>query len=211
MTWVMGGITYTGNYLYDSDNNALYVTEIKSTLVDDNVVVEDTDYNAVVEYPMKALLILLDKNTMQMTFETEYPTGTEQETLVLEKDGSSDDPDEPDEPEEKVIVWDEVTGKNIEVPISVVQEGTLYRMYDPNRGEHFYTKSKSERDNLVRVGWRHESNADFTVIAAEENDAIPVYRVYNPNGEHNWVTDPDEYEMLKTVGWQDEGICWRVK
>ncbi|MCR4610614.1 MAG: hypothetical protein K5644_01830, partial [Lachnospiraceae bacterium] len=30
------------------------------------------------------------------------------------------------------------------------------------------------------------------------------------NGEHNWTTNVDEYNMLKAAGWIDEGICWKV-
>ena len=55
-----------------------------------------------------------------------------------------------------------------------VQE--MYRMYNPNSGEHFYTANKEERDHLVSVGWRYES---IGWTAPKEGAA--VYRVYNPN------------------------------
>ncbi|MCR5582101.1 MAG: S8 family serine peptidase, partial [Eggerthellaceae bacterium] len=31
---------------------------------------------------------------------------------------------------------------------------SMHRLYNPNSGEHFYTASTSERDNLKRLGWR---------------------------------------------------------
>ena len=34
---------------------------------------------------------------------------------------------------------------------------SMYRLYNPNSGEHFYTADASERNDLVRVGWVYES------------------------------------------------------
>lgn len=32
----------------------------------------------------------------------------------------------------------------------------MYRLYNPNSGEHFYAANLAERDNLKRLGWRDE-------------------------------------------------------
>ena len=32
----------------------------------------------------------------------------------------------------------------------------MYRLYNPNSGEHFYTASVSERNNLYDLGWHYE-------------------------------------------------------
>ncbi len=32
----------------------------------------------------------------------------------------------------------------------------MYRLYNPNSGEHFYTASKGERNHLIRLGWNDE-------------------------------------------------------
>lgn len=32
----------------------------------------------------------------------------------------------------------------------------MYRLYNPNSSEHFYTASVAERDHLVSVGWKNE-------------------------------------------------------
>ena len=37
-------------------------------------------------------------------------------------------------------------------------------------------------------------------------DAVPYYRLYNPNSfEHHWTTDANEYTVLGTIGWIQEG------
>lgn len=116
--------------------------------------------------------------------------------------------------EEKGIatVKDAVSGGTEEVPLEVITEGPIYRMYDPNRGEHFYTKDPGEAESLVQLGWRHESDSDFTVVDATEEDAIPVYRLYNPNfgGMHFYTTSADEAKYLKSIGWNYEGISHYV-
>ena len=40
-----------------------------------------------------------------------------------------------------------------------VQTTAMYRLYNPNSGEHFYTGSIEERDMLDRVGWNYEGVA----------------------------------------------------
>ena len=32
----------------------------------------------------------------------------------------------------------------------------MYRLYNPNSGEHFYTASKGERNHLISLGWNDE-------------------------------------------------------
>lgn len=32
----------------------------------------------------------------------------------------------------------------------------MHRLYNPNSGEHFYTRTHSERDHLVDIGWQYE-------------------------------------------------------
>lgn len=81
----------------------------------------------------------------------------------------------------------------------------MYRLYNPNSGEHFYTGSAEERDMLDEAGWNYEGVAWNAPIY--EGD--PVYRVYNPNsGDHHYTCSADERDMLVGVGWQYEGIAW---
>ena len=90
-------------------------------------------------------------------------------------------------------------------PEDPVIEGSMYRLYNPNSGEHFYTKDASEKNNLVSFGWKSEG----TAWIAPPSSSIPVYRVYNPNsGEHHYTMNASERDTLVRVGWRDEGIGW---
>ena len=81
---------------------------------------------------------------------------------------------------------------------------TMFRLYNPNSGEHFYTSSTVERDHLVSLGWQDEGTG---WIAPASGDA--VYRLYNPYaGEHHYTLSAAERDMLVSVGWNDEGIGW---
>lgn len=82
----------------------------------------------------------------------------------------------------------------------------MYRLYNPNSGEHFYTASEYERDHLVSVGWTYER-----IGWVAPSGGTPVYRLYNPNaGEHHYTMSAEERDMLVGVGWNDEGIGWRT-
>ena len=73
----------------------------------------------------------------------------------------------------------------------------MFRMYDPNSGEHFYTGSTEERENLVAAGWNYEG-VGFTF---SRTTGLPVYRLYDPiTGEHLYTMQ----EPVKT-GTQYEG------
>lgn len=81
----------------------------------------------------------------------------------------------------------------------------LYRMYNMNSGEHFYTANASERDHLYDLGWEYEGTGWY----APERSSVPVYRLYNPNaGDHHYTMNAKERDHLKSVGWKDEGVCW---
>ena len=82
---------------------------------------------------------------------------------------------------------------------------SMYRLYNPNSGEHFYTADVSEKDNLVYVGWKYEGIGWTAPITSDE----PVYRLYNQNGgEHHYTLDAGERDFLVNVGWKYEGIGW---
>lgn len=109
-------------------------------------------------------------------------------------------------------VVDAVLGKNTDIPVEYIVEGKVNRMYDPNRGEHFYTKNDSDAAYLVRIGWNHEADGDFEVVSATATDAIPVYRLYNPNhgGMHFYTEKAEDAIYLKNNGWNYEGISHYV-
>ena len=81
----------------------------------------------------------------------------------------------------------------------------MFRMYDPNSGEHFYTGSMEERENLVAVGWQYEG-VGFTFPLTTGD---PVHRLYDPaTGEHLYTMDIFEMNRLLARGWNYEGIAF---
>lgn len=80
----------------------------------------------------------------------------------------------------------------------------MYRLYNPNSGEHFYTANGTERDHLSHLGWIYEGIGWYAPISG-----VPVYRLYNPNtGDHHYTTSKGESSYLDNVGWNYEGIGW---
>lgn len=82
--------------------------------------------------------------------------------------------------------------------------GQMYRLYNPNSGEHFYTGSASERDAVKAAGWNDEG-----VGWTAPSSGSPVYRLYNAaGGEHHYTMNNNEKNMLVNAGWDYEGIGW---
>lgn len=82
---------------------------------------------------------------------------------------------------------------------------SMFRLYNPNSGEHFYTADANEKNNLVSVGWKYEGIG----WTAPKTSDKPVYRLYNQNGgEHHYTLDVSERDFLVSVGWTYEGIGW---
>ena len=87
--------------------------------------------------------------------------------------------------------------------IDVGPEGTMYRLYNENSGEHFYTANSDEAQGLADIGWHYEGHA----WQSPTTSSTPVYRVYNPNsGEHHYTSNVGEKNNLVSLGWKDEGI-----
>ena len=81
----------------------------------------------------------------------------------------------------------------------------LYRLYNPNSGEHFYTASAYERDVLAAIGWNNEGLA--WKVPTKRGDS--VYRLYNPTaGDHHYTLSAYERDCLVKVGWSYEGVGW---
>lgn len=80
----------------------------------------------------------------------------------------------------------------------------MYRLYNPNSGEHFYTASSFERDVLDNIGWTYEGMGWLAPYGG-----APVYRLYNPNaGDHHYTMSVYERDSLIDAGWDYEGIGW---
>ena len=89
--------------------------------------------------------------------------------------------------------------------VPAINAADMFRLYNPNSGEHFYTASVAECDNLVKEGWSYEGVG----WKAPKSSLTPVYRLYNPNaGDHHYTSNIDEVNELVRVGWSYEGVGW---
>ena len=92
----------------------------------------------------------------------------------------------------------------ISVPVTVATKQPMYRLYNPNSGEHFYTANEQERGHLTSLGWRYEGIGWTAPVTGD-----PVYRLYNPNaGDHHYTKSASERDHLISVGWKYEGVGW---
>lgn len=81
----------------------------------------------------------------------------------------------------------------------------MYRLYNSNSGEHFYTSNKTEAVNLRNAGWTYEGIGWIAPVASK----TPVYRLYNKNtGDHHYTVNANEKDSLVKAGWKYEGIGW---
>lgn len=86
-------------------------------------------------------------------------------------------------------------------PANTVQ---MYRLYNRNSGEHFYTQNAVEKNNLITKGWNYEG-----VAWNGPTSGSPVYRLYNRNaGDHHYTLHAYEKDNLIKKGWRYEGISW---
>ena len=93
-------------------------------------------------------------------------------------------------------------------PLSVRAESTetvdVYRLYNPNSGEHFYTTGANERDALRKAGWWYEG-----VGWKASSAGTAVNRLYNPYvGDHFYTESEAEKTALLKAGWKDEGVSF---
>ena len=90
--------------------------------------------------------------------------------------------------------------------VEVIPTVPMYRMYNPNSGEHFYTGSEEERDILVEVGWHYEGVAFNAPIKG-----APVHRLYNPKtGDHMYTMSEKEKNYLMSQGWNYENVAFNT-
>jgi len=77
----------------------------------------------------------------------------------------------------------------------------VYRLYNPNTGDHFLTIYSSEKNSLVSAGWNDEGILCYTPTSS--NLEIKRYRNVN-NGKHLFVYI---YESLGSE-WVSEGTAY---
>ncbi len=88
-------------------------------------------------------------------------------------------------------------------PDFMISGNEMFRLYNPNTGDHLFTTNKTEKTSLVKAGWKDEG-----VAWKVDDDRTPVYRLYNSfnNGDHMYTASLDECNSLIKLGWDYEGI-----
>lgn len=79
----------------------------------------------------------------------------------------------------------------------------VYRLYNPNNGEHLFTVSNSEATKVANAGWKYEGIAWHT--AGDTN----IYRLRS-NKDHVYLPSCDELVNLIIKGWTVEGIAFKA-
>lgn len=84
---------------------------------------------------------------------------------------------------------------------------TLYRMYNPDVNDHFYTTNPYEYNTIaVDYGYLQEGILGF-ISPINSTGTIPLYRMYSPTSrDHFYTTDPNEYRTIAVdYGYIQEG------
>ena len=123
-----------------------------------------------------------------------------------------------DEGDYYLIVYGQDQVNTGEFSLKVVAEEfspvAMYRLYNRSTGEHFYTDSAKERDDLVKSGkWRFEGVSWY----APKSSNKPIWRLYHPGKKaHHYTGSANEKDTLcglgkyagKGQGWIVEKIGW---
>ncbi len=83
----------------------------------------------------------------------------------------------------------------------------IFRIYNPNTGEHLLTPSGWEIVVLEKEGWKAEGVAFYAPQAKPPYSGYPIVQcLYNPNaGDHHYTTSNFEVMSLVSVGWSNDG------
>lgn len=86
----------------------------------------------------------------------------------------------------------------------------VYRLYNPNTYEHFYTAYQCEINVLTKRNGFQNLGAAFNTTLASQTWAVPILRLYNPSKQlHFWTSSVEESNSLQqSLGYQYEGIAY---
>ncbi len=81
----------------------------------------------------------------------------------------------------------------------------VYRLFNLQKGYHFFTTNLAEKEALVAAGWTDEGVAWYTPA----NAGKPVYRLFDKTkGGHIFTTDAAQKDACIAAGSTFEGIAW---
>ncbi|KAH7696070.1 hypothetical protein AAVH_36862 [Aphelenchoides avenae] len=101
------------------------------------------------------------------------------------------------------------------LPAKAPNSVELYRLYNVEQHDHFYTTSQPERANAIgQIGYKDEGFTGYVYQASAAGcpcpELRPLYRVYKgaPEVDHHYTMDAAEKAQLITkFGCADEGIA----
>ena len=82
----------------------------------------------------------------------------------------------------------------------------VFRLYNMNTGEHFYSADIDEVNKCANAGWQCEGVAFYH----SDDEGVDVYRLYNPAGDHMFTTSASERDWLVSLGWVDEKVAFKT-
>lgn len=118
--------------------------------------------------------------------------------------------DEPQDSSEKNP--QDLSGQNlaIEAAKTSLEKNFSVRLYNTKSGDHVYTASFAEAQDLIKSGWNHETyengkNTFKSNLTKTDEYSKEVYCVFNPNhgGFHLYTFSKGEADSLVKKGWID--------
>ena len=163
--------------------NSTVATEATMTSTEDTQVTSETPQSSMettttnetsnVEQPQTAII-----NGQEVTLEAPEKAGQSEANATQA----------PKEP-----LMDDSMGRSARAAVKTIP---MYRLFNPNSGEHFYTRDTGERDHLRKIGWNYEGIGWQAPTSGD-----PVYRLYNRyNGEHFYTLNAKERDSITKQG-----------
>lgn len=121
----------------------------------------------------------LDSNVALETPEVNTSPSTDIDAMPVTDVVLAQDDSTPDDPGPVDIVVDEQPAPEPEPehPLTQSEETVpLYRIYNAQTSEHFYTTDRAERDSICSIGWVYEGVGWMVPLFSD----LPVFRLYNP-------------------------------
>lgn len=149
------------------------------------------------------------KNVTQEQSDSVAPTSNASESANTTSDtpnsisGASDAKSEVKEQSDVAAIPRQSLQKSLQSTAQIPTQA-MYRLYNPNSGEHFYTAFAEEAKKVIQAKWNYEGIGWYAPMSGD-----PVYRLYNPNaGDHHYTLSEYEKNYLVSLGWRYEGIGW---
>ena len=165
-----------------------------------DVASENVDAPAAVSTPHAEVPATSEEEAGQSEAPSAEPTASDVAATAAAATAKADDPATADPADEQI------QASNSEVTASTqaktITYKNMFRLYNPNSGEHFYTANPDEAKNVVEAGWRWEG-----IGWVAPSEGAPVYRLYSGT-DHHYTKNAGERDWLITQGWKYEGVGW---